>query len=149
MIIENNFIYGYLRDSKYYSIQLTQFGWRKNDPLILYLPTIKQDYVLHIVLEGKGYYTAQGIKRKIEKNQGFLILPAERVNYVTDKQDPWKFFWIGITGPDAEYVFKQAGFLLSVEQLYSGRMQKPALISSDGFDAYLYWKRKNLIMTGL
>jgi AraC-like DNA-binding protein len=52
------------------------------------------------VLKGKGYFNGKEVK----KGQGFLIRANERVEYFSDENDPWQYFWVILTGTAADEV---------------------------------------------
>lgn len=56
---------------------------------------------IHYIISGKGYLDGQ----KLCAGQGFVCLRNQHYNYYPDKDDPWTYFWIRITG-DHEKVFE-------------------------------------------
>lgn len=73
-------------------------GLEKCLPLHSFGPAIRPTYLLHFVLEGKGYYYVNDHKYTVSKNQGFLICPNVVTFYQADKDDPWTYLWLGIDG---------------------------------------------------
>ena len=59
-------------------------------------PAIREYFLLHFVIRGKGrLYTRQG-EYTLEKGEGFLLSPGEVSTYVADKDDPWEYVWVGV-----------------------------------------------------
>lgn len=61
-------------------------------------PAVREHYLVHYCLSGRGIYRAQGIKYEIGPGEGFLILPGELTSYQADAQEPWSLIWVGFTG---------------------------------------------------
>lgn len=64
-------------------------------------PAVREHYLVHYCLSGRGIYRAQGIKYEIGPGEGFLILPGELTSYQADAQEPWSLIWVGFTGSRA------------------------------------------------
>lgn len=84
-------------------------GFEKCVPLHSFGPAIRPNFLLHYVLDGKGYYYVDDKKYTITKNQGFLINPNTVTFYQADKDDPWTYLWIGIDGLKVSHYLKAIG----------------------------------------
>ena len=84
-------------------------GFEKCAPLHSFGPAIRPNYLLHYVLEGKGYYYVDDKKYTISKNEGFLINPNTVTFYQADKDEPWTYLWIGIDGIKVSHYLKTIG----------------------------------------
>ena len=71
-------------------------------------PAIREQYLIHYVLDGKGTYSVGNKTYNIKKNQGFLIYPNELTYYEADKYDPWTYIWVGFNGIKAEQYLNYA-----------------------------------------
>ena len=69
-------------------------GFEKCTPLHSFGPAIRPNYLLHYVLDGKGYYYANNKKYTVTKNEGFLINPNVITFYEADEEEPWTYLWI-------------------------------------------------------
>jgi len=78
-------------------------------------PAIRQHYLLHYILNGKGKYYVNNKCYELEKGEGFLILPGESTYYKADKEEPWEYCWISFDGYDVGTILKNCG--LSKENL--------------------------------
>lgn len=68
-------------------------------------PAVREHYLMHYCLDGRGVYRAQGISYEIGPGEGFLILPGELSSYQADVQKPWSHIWVGFTGKrSADYL---------------------------------------------
>lgn len=75
-----------------------------------YGPDIRKNYVIHVVLDGKGMLDHMGKRWWIEKGQAFILYPGEENTYYADKNEPWYYCWIGFHGDGAERILEKIGF---------------------------------------
>lgn len=75
-----------------------------------YGPTIRTEYLLHIVLSGKGIYKVGSKTYEIGPNTAFLIYPGVSTYYEASVEDPWTYIWVGFNGMKAESALKHAHF---------------------------------------
>lgn len=71
---------------------------------------VRDEYIIHFVLDGKGSYSVGGNTWSLSRGQMFLIHPGEPVSYFADGEDPWYYCWIGFNGIRAEQAIKNCGF---------------------------------------
>ena len=91
-----------------------QYGWEACNPLHSFGPCIRNHYLLHYVISGRGTLYSHATSGEIheyhlEANQGFLICPRQINLYTADEKDPWKYVWIEFDGIRAEEYLLQAG----------------------------------------
>ena len=72
-------------------------------------PAVRDHYIIHYVLGGKGTFTVGGTTYTLEKHDGFLICPDTVVYYQADMDEPWSYAWVGFHGFKAAAYLKQAG----------------------------------------
>lgn len=85
-------------------------GWHQRRRQRRFGPGVRDHYILHYVLSGKGVYTCEGQAYPMGRQEVFLIRPGERVSYEADAQTPWTYAWIGFEGEGAERLLQAAGF---------------------------------------
>lgn len=90
-------------------LYLCYCGLEKCAPLYSFGPAVRPTYLIHYVLDGKGYYYVNDNKYTVEKNQGFLIEPNVVTFYQADKENPWTYLWIGIDGDKVKLYLNAAG----------------------------------------
>jgi AraC-like DNA-binding protein len=78
-------------------------------------PAIRQHYLLHYILNGKGKYYVNNKCFELKQGEGFLICPGESTYYKADKAEPWEYCWISFDGYDTATILKNCG--LSKENL--------------------------------
>ena len=59
-------------------------------------PAIREYFLLHFIIRGKGRLFTQQGEFALEKGEGFLISPGEVTTYVADENDPWEYLWVGV-----------------------------------------------------
>ena len=66
---------------------------------------VRQEYVLHYVISGKGIFSSSNHKIAHLKAGDVFILPKNvPCFYQADEEDPWSYFWIGFTGTSVEQI---------------------------------------------
>lgn len=58
-------------------------------------PAIREFYLLHYVISGKGTFTCKNGSYQLSKGDIFIIRPYEMNYYVADSTTPWHYCWIG------------------------------------------------------
>lgn len=91
-----------------------QYGWEECEPLHSFGPFVRNHYLFHYIISGKGMLYSHAANGEIheydlEANQGFLICPGQINLYTADEKEPWKYVWIEFDGMHAEECLLQAG----------------------------------------
>ena len=84
-------------------LRLYQYGWEQCSPLHSFGPFVRNHYLFHYVISGRGFldrYTAEEATQRydLEAGQGFLILPGQINTYSANRDDPWKYVWLEFDG---------------------------------------------------
>lgn len=72
--------------------------------------TVRDHYLFHYVIEGRGTF---GLGRKtwsLEPGDGFLLAPGLAGRYASDPREPWTYAWAGFHGRDGARLLPQVGF---------------------------------------
>lgn len=88
---------------------LSYCGWEQTTPLLMFSPTQRRNHVIHFVLSGKGKLLTDKKSVDISEGQIFYIAPGEKIGYVSDRDEPWSYVWIGYNGVQAEEYSKLSG----------------------------------------
>jgi len=91
-----------------FDITIYQCGMEKCKKSHSYGPALRDHYLIHFILKGKGIFYVNGKSYKLKENQGFLICPDIITYYEADAEDPWIYTWVGFKGIKAEYYLKLA-----------------------------------------
>lgn len=90
-----------------------------------YGPAVRQEYLLHYVISGKGTFMADGKTTELGAHDAFLIMPEETTVYRADAKEPWSYVWAAFDGIRAYECLEHAGF--SAEQRVGHFEQEEAL----------------------
>lgn len=74
-------------------------------------PAIRSDYLIHIILEGKGSFLVGDRKIELSANQGFIIRPGMSAYYEASAVEPWKYLWLAFNGERAKEFLEKAGLM--------------------------------------
>jgi len=70
-----------------------------------YGPTIRDQYIIHYVLSGKGTFNGMPVK----EGQGFIIYPGVMNEYHYDEDAPWSYLWFKSYDKDIVPFFEMHG----------------------------------------
>src|SRR5690606_10932454 len=57
-------------------------------------PQVRDYYLIHHVISGKGTFQCMGNQYDIASGHSFVIFPRELIRYQADREDPWSYRWI-------------------------------------------------------
>lgn len=63
-----------------------------------YGPAVRDHYLIHYVVCGKGTFYKNNTVYEIQEKEAFLICPGEVITYTADLENPWYYIWIGFDG---------------------------------------------------
>jgi len=92
----------------WHSIAPLIYGYEECRPEHAFGPAVRHYYLLHYVLEGKGTFYKDGKAYPVRQGDLFVILPEELTVYQADKEEPWKYYWIGFEAEDTPEFLKSA-----------------------------------------
>lgn len=85
-------------------------GFQKCGPGYGWGPGVRDHYLLHYVVSGKGFYETEGRVYALTAGQAFLSRPDVPIYYHADEADPWEYYWVGFSGPAAPLLLAQTPF---------------------------------------
>ena len=100
VVMENEYVFE-VPDSKFGELTFRFCGVSECLPEHSCGPYVRQTYILHYILNGKGVYRVNERQCVLSKGEGFLIEPGVPAYYRADAKDPWTYLWIGFTGTKA------------------------------------------------
>ena len=71
--------------------------------------SVRNYYLIHVVMEGKGWFRQGDKRRELVKGQGFAMFPELEGEYQADEEEPWTYCWIGFQGSLAAYHLQDLG----------------------------------------
>ncbi|MEG2929321.1 MAG: AraC family transcriptional regulator [Oscillospiraceae bacterium] len=73
-------------------------------------PGVRDHFLIHFVISGKGSYISGGKTFQLKAGDLFLIKPSQVVYYVADPTDPWEYYWVGFNGTYAQKLVSHLPF---------------------------------------
>lgn len=83
-------------------------GIQDCDPGHFYGPAVRDHFLIHYILSGKGTFEVGGKIYHLGKGQGFFIPPGIITFYKADIEDPWEYIWVAFHGLNVENYLKRA-----------------------------------------
>ena len=115
---ETKYRYHVFRDERFVDLNLYQFGWEQCKPLHQFGPVMRNYFLFHYVISGKGKLETSGQTFWIKGGQGFLLCPDQISTYFADPDDPWTYTWVEFDGLRARECMTLAG-LSEMQPIYS------------------------------
>lgn len=88
----------FINDRGFEDLNPVLFGWEQCGAGQSFGPAVRDCYLLHYVLSGKGKFRNKRGEYSLSEGQLFLIRPGEITYYVADENEPWHYIWIGFMG---------------------------------------------------
>ena len=85
-------------------------GFQRCDSLYQWGPGIRDHYLIHYIISGKGFYKIGKRTYELQAGDSFLVYPNTEVVYYAAETDPWEYAWVGFTGSDASMILKATDF---------------------------------------
>ncbi len=101
-------------NDNFLDFRLFQYGWEECEPLHSFGPFVRNHYLFHYVISGKGILNSTdeaGVTHHhvLGPGQGFLICPGQVNTYCADEHQPWKYVWLEFDGLRAADCMEAAG----------------------------------------
>lgn len=84
-------------------------GYEQCDSNHSWGPALRDHYIIHFVVSGKGTLRYDQQTYTVEAGQLFIIYPSQVAAYQADAQEPWQYTWVGFNGTDAGRLVKMTG----------------------------------------
>ena len=72
-------------------------------------PAVRDHYLIHCILDGEGTFTTGKREYRLSRGKGFLIVPGVITYYQADRENPWKYGWVGFNGTGAGQICTRCG----------------------------------------
>jgi len=90
-------------------IEICQCGIEECENAHFFGPAIRNHYLIHYIVSGKGIFVKNDVTHSLSAGQGFLITPFELTYYEADREEPWTYIWVGFSGRKADILLNDAG----------------------------------------
>ena len=115
---DNKYRFYIAQDDLFIDLNLYQFGWEHCEPLHQFGPAVRNHFLFHYIIDGKGKLDTSGHTYSLGPGQGFLLCPGQISSYFADPDDPWYYTWIEFDGLRARQSMTLAG-LSEQQPVYS------------------------------
>ncbi len=92
------------------SLVVYNVGFQKCPPGYGWGPGVRDHYLLHYIVSGKGRYQTEQDCFELEAGEAFLAYPDTKIYYCADPNDPWEYYWVGFSGAAAPLLLAQTPF---------------------------------------
>lgn len=93
----------------HFGLNIYQFGHEACVPAHTFGPAVRQHYLLHYVMAGRGSLLSEQGRWDISAGEAFLIFPHQITTYSADKKIPWEYMWLEVDGLVAQRTFELCG----------------------------------------
>ena len=100
----------YATDKLLNSLSVYNTGYEKCHPGYQWGPGIRDHYLIHHVIRGKGSYVIEGRMYHLNAGDTFLLFPDVESSYRADEEEPWEYAWVGFAGTDAYSMIANTDF---------------------------------------
>ncbi len=109
-----NLLFSVFQDERFMDLTIYQYGYEKCEPLHSFGPYVRNNYLFHYVMSGKGRLHANDeagntTYYEIEAGNGFIIEPGYVNTYYADNDQPWEYIWVEFGGLRAKECMELAG----------------------------------------
>ena len=109
--MEQNYKNSYIvTEKELVSLSVYNVGFQKCDALYQWGPGVRDHYLIHYIISGKGTYQVKDKKIQLKAGDSFLVYPNTEITYCADSEDPWEYAWVGFTGSDAAMILQATDF---------------------------------------
>ena len=102
------------------SLYVQNTGCQQCSPGYGWGPGVRNHFLLHHVVSGKGVYEWRDKRYELSAGDTFLVYPDTTIHYRADEQQPWEYVWVGFGGMDAGGYMERTDFSPE-EPVYFGR----------------------------
>jgi AraC-like DNA-binding protein len=99
----------YFENPSHTDLNLYRCGIEDCAPGYLWGPGVRDHFIIHYIMSGKGVYNIGGKSYSLSSGDGFLIPPGTIISYKADMEDPWTYSWAGFHGIKAGHYLEKAG----------------------------------------
>ena len=71
-------------------------------------PGVRQCYIIHYIISGKGTFTCGKKTYTLTAGQIFLICPEQVVQYAPDENEPWEYVWVDFVGEQCRQILARS-----------------------------------------
>ena len=92
------------------SLVVYNAGFQKCPPGYGWGPGIRDHYLIHYILSGRGRCRIGEEQWDLGAGEAFLVRPEVPTYYAAAQEDPWEYYWVGFSGPSAPLLLSATVF---------------------------------------
>lgn len=100
------------------SLSVYNVGYQNCDPGYQWGPGIRDHYLIHYIISGKGCYFVRGRTHILSAGDCFAVYPNTEVSYCADSENPWEYAWVGFSGSDAAMILQATDFTPQIPYIH-------------------------------
>lgn len=105
-------------DKTIVALSVYNTGRQKCPPGYPWGPGVRDHYLIHYIISGKGYYEMDHKKYSLNAGDIFIAFPGIPMTYYAHESDPWEYCWAGFNGSDALTILSAAGISRKAPVIY-------------------------------
>lgn len=109
----------------HFDLNVDHYGAEVCDKNYSFGPAIRDNYVLHFIVNGKGKFTIDSQTHHLQEGDLFLLPKDKLTFYQADSTEPWSYIWVGFSGSRVEEILRQSQ--LSQQACLHSHLQSPIL----------------------
>ncbi|KFN85874.1 AraC family transcriptional regulator [Streptococcus equinus JB1] len=98
-------------DTNNFDLNVDHYGAEICDKNYSFGPTVRDNYVLHFIVDGKGKFTIDGTTTQLKTGDMFILPKGKVAFYQADGEHPWTYLWVGFSGSKAENILSKTQLL--------------------------------------
>lgn len=95
-------------DNHHFELNVDHYGAEICTPGYSFGPSIRDNYVLHFIIDGCGRFTIDGKTILLKAGDLFILPKNKKTFYQADFENPWTYIWVGFSGSKAESLLQQS-----------------------------------------
>lgn len=98
-------------DTNNFDLNVDHYGAEICDKNYSFGPTVRDNYVLHFIVDGKGKFTIDGTTTQLKTGDMFILPKGKVAFYQADDEHPWTYLWVGFSGSKVENILNKTQLL--------------------------------------
>ncbi|TDE67717.1 AraC family transcriptional regulator [Streptococcus sp. KCJ4932] len=98
-------------DTNNFDLNVDHYGAEICDKNYSFGPTVRDNYVLHFIVDGKGTFKIDGTTTELKTGDMFILPKGKVAFYQADGEHPWTYLWVGFSGSKAENILSKTQLL--------------------------------------
>lgn len=98
-------------DTNNFDLNVDHYGAEICEGNYSFGPAIRDNFVLHFIVDGRGKFTIDGQTTELGVGDMFILPKGKVTSYQADSKHPWTYLWVGFSGSKAESILSKTQLL--------------------------------------